>query len=187
MGYHYGDDILAAAGQAHLKYSLPLEQTPLALSVGGIYLTGDDFYTDRHEGWNPLYSRWPKWSELYIYTLTRDPGGLVAYWQNLASPWLGLDFTPAKCCTLEGRLYMMWAPEAAVWNDCGPTCTAVTVKAEAFDYRGTLSTLKLKWRVNKYLDGHLLWEMFAPGVYYDAMDMGGDTAHFLRWEIIFNY
>ena len=32
------------------------------------------------ENWDPLFSRWPKWSELYIYTQFRETG--VAYWTN---------------------------------------------------------------------------------------------------------
>lgn len=189
LGDYLGHDRLAFGGYATARYSLPVETTPLALSAGAIYLSGDDHTTDRYGGWNPIYSRWPKWSELYIYTLTKDPVGRPAYWQNVASGWFGLDFTPAKRCTLEGRLYMMWAPEAVRWNYCGPSCLAISWESDDFDYRGTLSTLKLNVRVNTYLEGHLLWEMFKPGAYYDQTehDPTNDTAHFLRWEILFKY
>ncbi len=37
-------------------------------------MSGDDPSTDDNEGWDPLFSRWPKWSELYIYSLATEGG-----------------------------------------------------------------------------------------------------------------
>ena len=163
------------------KYALPVERTPLSLSAGGIYLSGDDVASADYEGWDPVYSRWPKWSELYIYTLAKEKG--PAYWQNLASPWFGINFSATQRITFEGRLYMMWAPEAT-----GVACPAFQEPpcpvTNEFAYRGTLSIVKLNWTLNDYLAGYLLWEALQPGDYYLN---GNDRAHFLRWEIMFKY
>lgn len=91
----YGDeDRNAFGGYFHLDYtfcqSVPFLRT---FTVGGIYLSGDDLTTHKKEGWDPLFSRWPKWSESYIYTQIRENG--VAYWSNLTSFYVSLvmDFT----------------------------------------------------------------------------------------------
>ncbi|MGZ5470017.1 MAG: hypothetical protein ACXWG5_12760, partial [Candidatus Aminicenantales bacterium] len=64
---------------AHLDYvltgTLPLLKT---FTLGGILLSGDDPATARMEGWDPIFSRYPKWSESYIYTFTRE--SRQAYW-----------------------------------------------------------------------------------------------------------
>jgi len=156
------------------KETLPIERVPMAVYLGGIYLSGDEPATEAtYEGWDPLYSRWPKWSELYIYSLAREHG--AAYWDNLVSPWIGLDAKAFGRMSFEGRLYLMWAAEHA------PSWASLFGSGY---YRGTLSTLKLAYAPNDYLSGYLLWEAMQPGDYYAD---GSDTAHFLRWEIMFKY
>jgi hypothetical protein len=181
LGDRGSQDRFGYGGYISGKYALPVEQTPLAVSAGSVYLSGDNVGTASYEGWDPVYSRWPKWSELYIYSLAKEKG--PAYWQNLAMPWLGLDFKPEAHISLEGRLYMMWAPEAT-----GVACPAVQGPAcpmtDEFAYRGTLSIVKLNWTLNDYLAGYLLWEAVQPGDYYVN---GNNTAHFLRWEVMFKY
>jgi len=166
------DHRLAYGGYLYGTYRAPLERS-LEISAGGIYLSGDDPNTGDYEGWNPMYARWPKWSELYIYTLANERG--IAYWENLASGWLGANLKVHERMSLDAKVYAMWAPErpfagAGLFGDG--------------DYRGTLSIVKVDWNLKKYLTGHLLWEMLQPGDYYAA---GSDTAHFLRWEFMFRY
>ena len=160
---------LGYGGYAHGSLLLPVE-TPLSVKAGGLYLSGDDPDTEDYEGWNPLYSRWPKWSELFIYTLATEKG--IAYWQNLAMGWVGLDYGVRERIELEGRVKMMWAPQdrAAAW--------------EGGNYRGTLTVLKLNWSWTENLSGHLLWETLQPGGWYGD---GAGASHFLRWEIFLRY
>lgn len=157
------------------KYALPIERVPISLSAGSFYLSGDDPASkDTYEGWDPVYSRWPKWSELYIYSLARERG--AAYWENFASLWFGLEIKPLDRIAFEERIYPMWAPELAS-----------APRAQLFgtgSYRGTLSIMKLSGTLNAYLSAYVLWEALLPGDYYFS---GSDTAHFLRWEIMFKY
>jgi hypothetical protein len=44
--------------------------------------------------------------------------------------------------------------------------------------------MKLSGTLNAYLSAYVLWEALLPGDYYFS---GSDTAHFLRWEIMFKY
>ncbi len=178
MGDRGSSNRLAYGGHATLKRAF----RPFALSGGGIYLSGDDCSLDRYEGWDPLYGRWPKWSDLYIYALAGERG--AAYWENIASLWLGGDYAPIDRLSLELRLRFLWAPEAR-WEDWPEPCSnPPTGTFGEFAYRGTMSIVKLNWTVNEYLAGHLLWEAFRPGDYYT---MSEDTAHFLRWEILAKY
>ncbi|MDD3643887.1 MAG: alginate export family protein, partial [Candidatus Krumholzibacteria bacterium] len=172
IGDRGGAERLGYGGYLRGTYRAPLER-PLDISAGGIYLSGDDPATGDYEGWNTVYARWPKWSELYIYTLANERG--VAWWENLASGWLGLGLKAHERVSLDAKIYAMWAAER-------PFAGAALFGGG--DYRGTLSIVKIDWNLEKSLTGHLLWEMLRPGDYYAG---GSDAAHFLRWEFMLRY
>ena len=175
MGKRGGQNRLGFGGYLYGKYALTFGCSPLTLGLGGFYLSGDDPETgDDYEGWDPLYSRWPKWSDLYIYSLAKERGS--AYWENISSGWLGAEAKASDRVSLEGRLYIMWAPQPAP----GPASPLFGTGS----CRGMLSLVRLNWYLNEYLAGHLQWEALQPGDYYAD---GSDTAHFLRWEIQFTY
>ena len=167
-------------GYLHGTYQMRCAMEP-ALSAGFIYLSGDDSGTEDYEGWDPLYSRWPKWSELYIYTLASTGNG-VAYWENLFAPNFKLVLTPARKTTVEASIYYMIAPEDA--PEGGLNIAGLGPIFGDGSSRGLLSAIKISYKMNKNLSGHLLWEMFDPGDYYNA---GMDTANFLRWELFYNF
>ncbi|MBN1163074.1 MAG: alginate export family protein [Candidatus Krumholzibacteriota bacterium] len=167
----------ALGGYIHGSYSVPLSLDPL-LTAGVIYLSGNKSATGTYEGWNPLYGRWPKWSELYIYTLARENG--VAYWDNLFAPHLKLDLKPVKRISLEGTLYYL----GAVHSNHFAGAAAGSPAAGRGTRRGILSLIKLKWSAGAHVSGHLLWERLAPGDYY--ID-GSDVANFLRWELMYHF
>ena len=78
------------------------------IQVGWYGFSGDDpRTTGRIEGWDPLFSRWPKWSELYIYSQMRETG--VGYWTN-SSMWQGeAGFSPQKTFSSGGQP-IGWTP-----------------------------------------------------------------------------
>ncbi|MBD3179456.1 MAG: hypothetical protein GF417_07495, partial [Candidatus Latescibacteria bacterium] len=170
-------DRMAMGGYAHTGYSFPVFLEP-RLGAGIIYLSGDDPETGKFEGWNPLYSRWPKWSDLYIYTLASLGRG-VAYWENLASADINLAIKPSGSTSLKASLFYMTAPEKPPIDN--PHLSPVVTGGSD---RGLLSILKFSWSYSEYLSGHLLWERFYPGNYYfeDA-----DPADFLRCQFYFKY
>jgi hypothetical protein len=166
-------DIGAFGGYIYATAALPAVLEP-KLTLGAIYLSGDDQDTDGYEGWNPLYSRWPKWSDLYIYILATENG--PAYWDNLSAPFAKLSLKPMERLELIGTIYIMGALQNTPrpWNELFGTGSE----------RGLLSAVKLNWSWTDYLSGHLLWERFDPGDYYAE---GSDPAHFMRWEFNFIY
>jgi hypothetical protein len=176
-------DISAYGGQVSGRLSSP-GGLPLKFDGGYVHLTGDDPLTrNKFEGWNPLMGRWPKWSELYIYTLTMEAdvqpmGQGVAYWQNLRAPYVGAVVSPYPGITLEARHMWMRADTSVPFD---PAVSPSDEEERPKD-RGTLLTLRLSWRARLALEftGHLLYERFDPGGYYDP---GVKTADFLRFEL----
>ncbi len=94
-------------GYGYVKRQFTHRWKPYVL--GGWWgLSGDNPNSrNRVEGWDPLYSRWPKWSELYIYSQVPEKG--VAYWTNLSMWQAEAGFTPSKKLTARVTYYHMGA------------------------------------------------------------------------------
>ena len=164
----------AFGGYAYLTYKTGFKQSylPLDFTLGGIYLSGDDPTTEDVEGWDPLFSRWPKWSESYIYTLVVENKGKVAYWSNFASIYAKLNFEFVQGLKFNFDYHHMFAPEESAPG---------TFPGGTGSSRGDLLIGKLVYNINKNLTGHLLWEHFEPGDYYfdDA-----DSYNWVRMELL---
>lgn len=155
----------ALAGQAFLTRGLGAD---LDLQMGGFY------YSGAGDGLRPFqvpWGSWPKWSELYIYTLLGESTSgrpHVAHWENVAAPRLQLrrPLHPR----LDGRLGATWllAPEPELLS------------------RGVLVQAGVEVRLAASLAGHLLVEWFDPGAFHDGR--GGlaplqDPISFFRWQL----
>ena len=140
--------------------------------LGGVLLSGDDPATARMEGWDPIFSRWPKWSESYIYTLTRE--SRPSYWSNLSSVYasLLLDFGPRS----DGFIAVqpMGAEKAVPGTFPGGTGRD----------RGTLIKGRLNYKISKFLTGRFIWEHFDPGSFYFP---GASSYNWIQFELIFRY
>jgi hypothetical protein len=145
------------------------------LSIGYYYLSGDDSSTTKNEGWNPVLSRWPQFSELYLYSFIDGRGGHgIGNWNNVSIPWIGLGLNLFKGTNLTVRYFNMSANEINTAANPG-----------LGDKRGDLVTARLKYKINKSWYGHLVAEFLNPGDYYtSAMD---NTAHFIRAEINYKF
>jgi len=149
---------------ANLSYTFPLcEKVNPSVSAGVYHLSGDDPDTADDEGWNPLWSRWPQYSELYVYAYDADGAGR---WSNVTMPYLSLGVPFSPRASLDVLCGHMFAPEKN-----GPG---------GGDQRGTLITAWLKFKLNDAWSGHLLGEFVHPGDYYNV----ADTAHFVRVEFM---
>ncbi|MBU8869919.1 MAG: hypothetical protein KOO60_03480 [Gemmatimonadales bacterium] len=163
----------AMAAQAFLKQGVG---KGLSLEAGGFYYSGS---SDDLRSFRSPWGSWPKWSELYIYTLLGEntPGRVhVAAWENVAAPRLNLrrSLGAAMGRPLKARLgaaYLL-APE--------PDWQA----------RGLLLQAELKFSLGGGFDGHLLWEMLDPGEFHDGSNglaPLADNIHFLRWQLIYAF
>ncbi len=166
-------DRSAFGGYFHCDYRfaerLPVLET---FTLGGIYLSGDDPATEKIEGWDPVFSRWPKWSESYIYTLIRENG--VGYWSNLNTLYISLMSAFTKDISLQLTYYKLRAAECPRPNFPG---------GDGRD-RGDLFIGWLKFNINKNLSGHFLWEHFKPGRFYFR---SADSYNWLRFELMLHF
>ncbi len=169
----------AYGGYANLEYKPRCDDyfyIPQSVTAGGIYLSGDDPSTPKYEGWEPLFSRYPKWSELYIYTLSLEKG--VAYWTDFATLNAKLVFALGGGYTYQFEYYYMMAPQQAV-----PTPSAQKAFGSAKGVRGRLFINKLGYRISQNSVGYILWEGFVPGSFYMN---GADPTSWLRIELMIN-
>jgi len=146
---------------------------PALLTLGGIYLSGDDPTSSRHEGWDMAFSRWPKWSDSLIYLMAKETR--VADWTNFISLYGQLLFEPAEKVKLSLAWHRLAAPER--W-------ATSALLAGSGKNRGGLFIAKITYDVSKNLAGRLIWEYFKPGNFYAA---GADPYHWVQFELFFRF
>jgi hypothetical protein len=147
---------------------------PWNLWGGYVQLSGNDPVTrNKHEGWDPVLGRWPKWSELLIYTLLLEEG--VAYWQNLDGPFVGIGVAPTGGMKLE--LGHHWLGASQYLNQSPEYGTGA--KPGGISSRGKLMIVRWTWNISGNYSGHILYEQFAPGSLYPV---DAEVARFLRFE-----
>ena len=138
------------------------------------FLSGDDPKTsNRDEGFDILWGRWPRWSELYIYTYA--PEARIAQLANFHRIGPGWTFKPFAKGELVTDFYLLYADK----DKAGPILSG-TGKT-----RGTLFTSKLLMKLTPHLAAHLWFERFSPGSYYAANRQ--DPATFIRPEVMFTW
>jgi hypothetical protein len=130
-------------------------------SIGFFYYSGAA--SDDLAAFRSPYGRWPKWSELCVYTLIGEGG--VAEWQNLASPVFTIRHTPVDRVALRGSLLVPFAPEPD-WNE-----------------RGLLTVLEVQGKIARGLTAQVLWEWQINGSYPKEMT---EDAHFIRWQVSYD-
>ncbi len=147
------------------------QQFPKTLTAGLVYLTGDDPGTDRNEGWEPVFGRWPKWSESYIYTLLNEGNG-IAYWSDYFSIYGRAEFRFTEKIGFRAEYQSLHADQRP---------DREYFEGRAGRNRGDLLMGKLTYKHNQYLSGHVVWEHFMPGNFYiqDA-----DAANWFRIELM---
>lgn len=165
----------AFGGYAFLDYAsgLKANYAPQTFSTGLFMLSGDDLSADSHTGWEPVFGRWPKWSESYIYTSLRENQGRIAYWSNMLAPSLQSEFRTGSTTSIKLAYYRLFAMQQSLQTDF--------LSGSGMD-RGHLLTAKLDFRISRQLSGHVLWEYFSPGDFYFQQ---ADPYHWARLELLF--
>ncbi len=146
---------------------------PAQLTLGGVYLSGDDPATKRYEGWDPAFSRWPKWSDSLIYLQAKETR--VADWSNFISLYGSLLFEPLEKVKLSLAWHHLLAPEKT------PASTLLSGLGRA---RGDLLIMKITYEIGPSLAGRLIWENFRPGDFYFA---GADAYNWVQFEMFFRF
>ena len=151
--------------------------------VGYEYLSGDDPGTGTDEGFDPLWARWPQWSELYIYTYMTETR--IAETANLHRVQFGWDLDPTEKIHLCNEYNLLWADENAGGNPLAGGIAPNGGFSSGGKFRGQLLATKLIYKFTPHISGHLWGEYFFPGNFYT--DDRNDTAAFLRYELVLTF
>lgn len=180
-GFSYGGsgEVDRDAWGGYLHATLTWDKTPWkpSLKAGFYYMSGDDPTSDDYEGWDDFYGQWPKYSELYIYSLYdgfkfankgNDPD--VGAWSNIYFPELMFTFQPTDKLTQSFR-YLYYLAEEKTGPGGG-------------DERGHNIQSLTNYVFTKNMSGHILVEWLEPGNYY-ADD--ADGALFARFQLMYTF
>jgi len=144
--------------------------------AGYEFLSGDKESTaGRTEQFDPLWGRWPQFSELYVYpvALENRPGETT----NFHRVNIGWSCVPSEKLSLAADYHVLFAHHNSYagrpYFDDESNC------------RGHLLVGKLGYKFAPHITGHFLAELFFPGSFYD--DDYNEAAGFLRYELMFTW
>ena len=149
-------------------------QTSLAFE----YLSGDNPHTTgKDEMFDVLWGRWPRWSELYIYSYPNETSGKIAQWNNLLRLGPSWSLVPLKDTTFSATYNALFAPETT------PTREMAAPLFNGGHFRGHYLQAVLKHKFNSHISAHLWSEFVWMGDYYKHEDL----MTFLRAEVAFTF
>lgn len=163
----YGkEDRTGLGGYIYLdREIIELERWSPKVTLGWLYLSGDDRKTNKQEGWDPLFSRWPLISELYLFTIASETA-IPAYWTNLQCLRAQASFKP----TVKSQVTLGYNYLRAV--EAVPSSAGSMFSGNSKD-RGQLPQARFDYTLNKHTNVFFLAEYFIPGRFYanddDAM------------------
>jgi len=146
-----------------------------SFDFGFAYLSGEKPDGGKNEGWDPLFSRWPWISELYLFAYPIEAGE-PAYWTNLQLWRAVLKLNLSKKTNLSISYNYLRA------NEC---LNGVAPFFGTGKERGHMPQIILKHKFNKNISGHLWCEYFIPGDFYASNNQ--DPSLFLRWQMMFRF
>ena len=161
------------AGYGYVKKRWNSKWAPV-LSAGYFGMSGDNPGSkNKVEGWDPLFSRYIKWSgsDLYVLTLQHERG--YAYWTNMGMWRAQFELAPLKMLTTRFTYYHMNAFHPFAGN------------SEIFGagtHRGNLYQARVEVKVNSHWKSYMVYERFLPGNFY----AGRSPANFLLLVLSFN-
>jgi hypothetical protein len=137
------------------------------------YLSGDNPNSMQNEQFDPLWGRWPQWSELFVYTDVHETR--VAQTTNLMR--IGAEYVVKPIPELElnlryNALFANQNSDTAFINDNGY-------------FRGHLFSAILRYKMSSHLSAHLWTEYLVPGNFYN--DGNRDNAVYVRAELFLTF
>lgn len=175
FGRRGGKDQLSFGGYAYADYATGWPRLlPKSITVGGIFLSGDRLSTDKYEAWDPLWGRWPKWSESYAVVLGKERA--PTYWSNMASVFARTVIGITPVIDLSVDFHHLTAPRLVDPARAFPGGNGRT--------RGNLVIIYLTYKAEKNLAGHVLYESFKPGDFYAPT---ASPCGWMRMEVVLKF
>jgi hypothetical protein len=171
-------DISAYGANGKLTY-LFKDKCDNQVSLLGEYLSGDDPNTKgTDEMFDVLWGRWPRWSELYIYSYINETSKKVGQMNNIIRFGPNWTVTPVKNTTFSATYNALFSPvdtptrqqNSSLFSDNG-------------NFRGHYLQTVLKHKFNDHVSAHLWAEFVWMGDYY----VHQDAMTFLRGEVLFTF
>ncbi|NCC29105.1 MAG: hypothetical protein EOM22_13455 [Gammaproteobacteria bacterium] len=166
-------DLDAFGFNGRATYSL---NDPLAnrFHLGYEFLSGNDPDSNDTQAFDPLWGRWPQWSELMIYQWPLESRvGEATNLSRLNLGW-GIQAHPTTLITVD--YHALWAEEMTTRTQA----QLVNLSGES-RFRGHLATAWFKTKLSKHVAGHLVAEYLWPGDYY--AENRRDESYFVRAEL----
>ncbi len=179
-GYQFGTigDFNRAAygGYAYVDIKTGSDKVflPKTVTIGTLALSGDDPSTPDYEGWDPVFGRWPKWSESFVYNNPKE-FGRTSNWSNIFDLFIKFEFAVMKEIDITLQNHFLMAMQQQL--------KTAFLSGEGTN-RGNLTTFKINYKINANTTGHFIWEHLEPGNHYFS---GADPYNWFRFELLFNF
>jgi len=155
------------------------------LSLAGEFLSGDNPNSKgTDEMFDVLWGRWPRWSELYIYSYINETSKKIGQMNNVIRFGPTWTVTPVKNTTFSATYNALFSPVDTPTRDQTGTSPA---NPEEFtkngNFRGHYLQTVLKHKFNDHVSAHLWAEFVWMGDYYQQRDL----MSFLRGEVLVTF
>jgi hypothetical protein len=154
-------------------------------SLVGEFLSGDDPKSKgTDEMFDILWGRYPRWSELYVFSYAKETSKKVGQMNNIARFGPNWTVTPCKNTTFSATYNAMFAPVDKPTRDQTGTSAANPEEfSKSGSFRGHYLQTVLKHKFNDHVSAHLWSEFVWMGDYYTHKDL----MTFLRAEVLFTF
>jgi hypothetical protein len=144
-------------------------------------LSGDDPGSGNDEMFDSLWGRWPRWSEIGLYSYAAETRiGQQANLIRLGPTW---TVNPTKPMTFSASYYALFAMEGIATRGATPLFAGNSDLPNSGRFRGHFASAMLEYRFNPHMKAHLWGEFLFPGDYYSNHEM----ITFLRGQIEFTF
>ena len=148
-------------------------------------LSGDNPGTGNDEMFDSLWGRWPRWSEIGLYSYAAETRiGQQANLIRLGPTW---TVNPTKPMEFSASYYPLFAMEGIATRGASPSTGPLfagnaDIPSQG-NFRGNFLSAVLKYKFSQHVNGHLWSEFLFPGNYY----VNRDPMCFLRAEVMFTF
>ena len=145
------------------------------IAVSYEFLSGDDPNSKTDESFDNLWGRWPRWSEIGLYSYAAETQiGNEANLHRFGPTW---SLTPAKNLDFNASYFALFADQTVA------TRGSSTLFTQTGNFRGHFLQAVLKYKFSKHLSAHIWGELEFPGDYYVYRQMWS----FARAEVMLTF
>ena len=144
------------------------------LNLSFEFLSGDNPNSKNDEMFDVLWGRWPRWSEVGLYSYAAETR--IGQEANLIRFGPGWSITPMKNLDFSAAYYALFSPESVPTREA-----SATLFSRSSNFRGHFIQSVLKYKFSPHISGHLWGECLFPGDFYAHTD----PMPFLRAEVAF--